>query len=78
MFEGVDDVFRAFLFVSLFRRRAWLPGIVCKQELLQGTRRSLPLLRTASRMVTEHGEVSSCLKLLMTSSVLFFLFRCFG
>ena len=55
MFEGVDDVFRAFLFVSLFRRRAWLPGIVCKQEVPQGTRRSLSLLRIASRMGTEHG-----------------------
>ena len=78
MLEGVDDVFRGCVFVSLFRRRAWLPGIVCKQDVPQGTSRSLSLLRTASRMGTEHGEVSSCLKLLMTSSVLFVLFRCFG
>ena len=50
MFEGVDDVFLAFLFVSFFRRRAWLPGFVCKQEVPQGTRRPLPLLRFASLM----------------------------
>ena len=55
MLEGVDDVFRGCLFVSLFRRRAWLPGIVYKQEVPQGTSRSLSLLRIASRMGTEHG-----------------------